>query len=56
MVTADSELRRKLTSQHFLPTLTDGLFGASLIGNWVNSKAGLDLVFPPGLDSYYNGP
>jgi hypothetical protein len=56
MVKADSELRRKLTSQHFLRTLTDGLFGARLIGNWVNSKAGLVVVFPPGLDSYYNSP
>ena len=56
VVMADSQLRRKITSQHFPSTLTDGYFGVRLIGNWVSSKAGLDVVFPPGIDSHYYSP
>jgi len=56
VVTADSELRRKITSQHFPSTLTDGVFGVHWIGNWVSSKTGFDVVFPSGIDSHYYSP
>jgi hypothetical protein len=44
VVTADSELRRKITSQHFPSTLTGRFFGVRWIGNWVNSKTGFDVL------------
>lgn len=48
MVTADSELRRTITCQHFPSTLTDGFFGVRWIGNWVNFKTGFDVVVSAG--------
>jgi hypothetical protein len=48
VVTADSELKRNITSHHFPSTLTDGFFGVGWIGNWVNSKTGFDVVVSAG--------
>jgi hypothetical protein len=60
MVTANSdgkeELRRRITSRHLTGTLADGIVDVRWIGNWVNFKAGLDAVFPPGIDSHCYSP